>query len=82
MFIVSEPNHAGRSYQISTMAATARYTPPGQWQTNTPMKDGSWWEAWQSWLTGYSSGKVKPPSMGNKEYAPIHDAPGNYVMMQ
>ena len=80
--IVSEPNHAGRSYQISTMPATARYTPPGQWQTNTPMKDGSWWEEWQRWLTGYSSGKVKPPSMGNKEYAPVHDAPGNYVMMQ
>lgn len=41
--IVSEPGHIGCSYQISTMPATARYTPPGQWQTNTPTKDGSWW---------------------------------------
>lgn len=80
--IVSEPGHKGRSYQISTMPATARYTPPGQWQTNTPTKDGSWWEEWQNWLDTHSDGKIKPPSMGSKEYAPIHDAPGSYVMMK
>jgi polyhydroxyalkanoate synthase len=80
--IVSEPGHKGRSYQMSTMPASARYTPPGQWQTNTPTKEGSWWEEWQSWLGKYSSGKIKPPAMGNKEYAPLGDAPGSYVMIK
>jgi len=80
--IVSEPGHKGRSYQISTMPASARYTPPGQWQTNTPTQEGSWWEEWCSWLESHSDGKIKPPSMGSKEYAPIQDAPGNYVMMK
>jgi polyhydroxyalkanoate synthase len=79
--IVSEPEHKGRSYQISTMPSTARYTPPGQWQTNTPPQDGSWWEEWQHWLDTHSGGKTKPPNMGSKEYPPIQDAPGNYVLM-
>jgi polyhydroxyalkanoate synthase len=80
--IVSEPGHKGRSYQISTMPETARYTPPRQWQTDTPIKDGSWWEEWQAWLDKRSNGKIKPPSMGSKEYAVIEDAPGSYVMMK
>lgn len=80
--IVSEPGHKGRSYQISTMPATARYTPPGQWQTDTPIKDGSWWEEWQAWLDKRSNVKIKPPSMGSKEYAPIQETPGSYVMMK
>jgi polyhydroxyalkanoate synthase len=79
--IVSEPGHKGRSYQISTMPATARYTPPGQWHTATPTTDGSWWEEWQRWLAAHSGAKTTPPAMGSKEYAPIQDAPGSYVMM-
>ena len=80
--IVSEPGHIGRSYQISTMPATARYTPPGQWQTNTPTKDGSWWGEWRSWLDKHSDGKIKPPTMGSEDYPPTCDAPGSYVMMK
>ncbi|MFZ4761812.1 MAG: PHA/PHB synthase family protein [Alphaproteobacteria bacterium] len=80
--IVSEPGHAGRSYQISTMANTARYTPPGQWLTNTPTSDGSWWVEWHGWLDLHSSAKTKPPSMGSHHYPPLHDAPGSYVMMK
>ena len=82
--IVSEPGHKGRSYQIATMPATNRYIPPGQWQTNTPVSDGSWWEEWQQWLLKHSDGKIKPPSIGNadKGYAPIENAPGSYVLMK
>ena len=79
--IVSEPGHKGRSYQISTMPSTARYTPPGQWQTNTPTKEGSWWEEWQKWLDTHTSGKIKTPAMGSKDYSPTEDAPGSYVRM-
>jgi polyhydroxyalkanoate synthase len=81
--IVSEPGHKGRQYQIAIMPSSARYTPPGQWQSATPAKEGSWWEEWQSWLEGHSDGKAKPPAMGNaKDYAPLEDAPGNYVLMK
>ena len=79
--IVSEPGHKGRCYQISTMLATARYVPPGQWQTNTPTRDGSWWVEWQHWRDTHSHAKTKPPSMGTREYPPSGDAPGSYAMM-
>jgi polyhydroxyalkanoate synthase len=81
--IVSEPGHKGRSYQIATIPSTARYVSPGQWQTTTAEKQGSWWKAWDAWLAEHSSGKDKPPVMGNaKTYAPIEDAPGSYVLVK
>jgi polyhydroxyalkanoate synthase len=80
--IVSEPGHKGRSYQIATTPRTARYIPAGQWQASTPVKGGSWWKELQQWLDTHSSEKIKPPVMGNKEYVPIEDAPGSYVMIK
>jgi polyhydroxyalkanoate synthase len=80
--IVSEPEHHGRSYQISTMPSTASYTPPDTWRATTPTTQGSWWQAWQSWLVQHSSAaKVTPPKMGNTStYTPLADAPGQYVL--
>jgi len=80
--IVSEPNHKGRNYQIATMPTTARYIPPNQWKNNTPTKDGSWWDEWHKWLEQHSSGKTKPPAIGNanKGYAVIENAPGKYIL--
>ena len=80
--IVSEPNHKGRTYQISTMPSNSRYMPPKQWQNNTPIKAGSWWDEWQKWLEQHSEGKTKPPTMGGKGYAPIENAPGKYVLVK
>lgn len=81
--IVSEPGHKGRSYQIATIPTTARYMASGQWQTTTPRTQGSWWEAWDAWLTAHSSGKIKPATMGDtKTYTPTLDAPGSYVLIK
>jgi polyhydroxyalkanoate synthase len=81
--IVSEPGHKGREYQIAKMPGSSRYIPPGQWQKTTAMKQGSWWEDWNLWLTQHSEGKIKPPVTGNtKDYKPIADAPGSYVFMK
>jgi polyhydroxyalkanoate synthase len=81
--IVSEPNHKGRSYQMSTMLNTARYMSSGQWQKTTPITQGSWWEAWDKWLVEHSSGQNTLPSMGNtKDYIATTDAPGHYVLIQ
>ncbi|MBY0356311.1 MAG: hypothetical protein K2Q12_11380 [Rickettsiales bacterium] len=63
------------------MPSKARYALSGQWQTNTPTNEGSWWEEWKAWLHTHSSGKIKPPAMGNKEYAPLEDAPGSHVLV-
>jgi polyhydroxyalkanoate synthase len=79
--IVSEPGHAGRTYQIRTRAAGERYVDPETWQVETPVRQGSWWPEWESWLVRQSSGKVSPPSMGapEKGYTTRRDAPGLYV---
>ncbi len=79
--IVSEPGHAGRTYQIRTRAAGERYVDPETWQAETPVRQGSWWPEWESWLARHSSDKVSPPSMGapEKGYTVRRDAPGLYV---
>jgi polyhydroxyalkanoate synthase len=79
--IVSEPGHKGRTYQIAAAPHNARYKPPGQWQHQVPVQEGSWWEEWHKWLDNHSKGKRKPPAMGNaaKGYAQLDNAPGTYV---
>jgi polyhydroxyalkanoate synthase len=82
--IVSEPGHKGRTYQMATAQQGANYLPPLEWQKQTAKKEGSWWEPWAQWLAGHSTGKRKPPSMGNsaKGYAPLGEAPGTYVFVK
>jgi polyhydroxyalkanoate synthase len=79
--IVSEPGHAGRTYQVRTRRPDERYMDPETWQAETPVREGSWWPAWQSWLARYSTMKISPPPMGAPErgYAIRRDAPGSYV---
>jgi len=80
--IVSEPGHPGRHFQIMTRPAHGTYMPPHKWRATAPDKQGSWWLAWTDWLLGYSGGPVAPPPMGRPEagFAPLADAPGEYVL--
>jgi polyhydroxyalkanoate synthase len=80
--IVSEPGHPRRTYQIATRQPTDKYIDPDIWQRTTPVQQGSWWQAWQEWLTQKSSGLVLPPKLGGPGYcfAPLADAPGSYVL--
>jgi len=81
--IVSEPGHKGRTYQIAKTAKDGRYIPPGKWQHQTPMQEGSWWEAWQKWLAAHSEGKIPALVVGDaKDYPALADAPGNYVFVK
>ncbi|MBV8092988.1 MAG: polyhydroxyalkanoic acid synthase [Acetobacteraceae bacterium] len=79
--IVSEPGHPGRSYQVRTRRPNEHYIDPETWQIETPVRQGSWWPEWQSWLARYSTEKVPPPPMGapEKGYGARRDAPGLYV---
>ncbi|KAA3629753.1 MAG: alpha/beta fold hydrolase [Proteobacteria bacterium] len=80
--IVSEPGHPRRRFQIRTRREGECYIDPDIWQQTTPVTQGSWWPAWQSWLARYSSDKTTPPTMGNKQYPALYDAPGEYVHMK
>jgi len=79
--IVSEPGRPKRSYQIRTRRANEHYVDPETWQAETPVRQGSWWPEWESWLARHSSGRVKPPSIGapGEGYGLRGDAPGTYV---
>jgi len=82
--IVSPPGHAGRTYQISTVAHNAKYVAPEDWRAQTPQQDGSWWSEFVTWLRAQSSGTGKPSSMGGAENATatLDDAPGSYVFQR
>ena len=80
--IVSEPGHAGRSYQLRTRPEGGQYMDPDTWLDTAVHHEGSWWTAWQGWLAAHSGQAVKPPSLGNAKLGlpPLGDAPGQYVL--
>jgi polyhydroxyalkanoate synthase len=82
--IVSEPGHPRRSYQIAARDDNDSYIPPERWAAVAPRVEGSWWTAWQAWLTAASSGQTAPPPMGAPEAGlpPLADAPGTYVFQK
>jgi polyhydroxyalkanoate synthase len=82
--IVSEPGHAGRSYQQMTCPVDARFRPPEEWSAMAPRYDGSWWPAWHAWLAQRSGPPMAPAPVGapEKGYPQLEDAPGRYVHMR
>ncbi len=78
--IVSEPGHPRRRFQIRTQQEGAVYIDPDTWQQSTPTQSGSWWPAWQHWLSERSTAKVRPPVLGIPDYPALADAPGSYVL--
>jgi len=79
---VSAPGHSQRTYQISTHKNSDQNLFPDEWLAKTPHTTGSWWPAWDHWLSEQSSRKVAPPPMGQptKGYKILREAPGLYVL--
>jgi polyhydroxyalkanoate synthase len=79
--IVSEPGHANRHYRIATKPGGAPYIDPVAWVAETPLREGSWWTEWVSWLDAHSGPTVAPPDLGapTAGYRILGDAPGLYV---
>jgi polyhydroxyalkanoate synthase subunit PhaC len=80
--IVSGPVNAKRRYRMTRWLNRSEMPTPEEWAMSAPSHAGSWWPAWQRWLSAHSSPKrVSPPSVGNTEagYSPLGDSPGSYV---
>ena len=80
--IVSEPGHGNRSYRIATYHEADMHPDAETWMAEVPVREGSWWPAWVEWLAARSGQPVRPPPMGSPAcgYAPVCDAPGQYVL--
>jgi polyhydroxyalkanoate synthase len=79
--ILSEPGHPGRRYRMAARREGEPYLDPAAWQAAAAEREGSWWPAWQAWLTRHSGGPTEPPPMGAPRLArrPLEEAPGSYV---
>jgi poly[(R)-3-hydroxyalkanoate] polymerase subunit PhaC len=79
--IVSEPGHAGRSFQVMARKADDHYRDPQTFLAQAPRTNGSWWPEWVAWLAARSGAAVAPPPTGAAATgdAPHGDAPGSYV---
>ena len=80
--IVNPPGPEARDFQMSTSKAGDRYVDPDTWLVKAPKYEGSWWTAWEQWLSERSTEQVPAPALGNAEqgYIPLTDAPGTYVL--
>ncbi len=83
--IINPPGEPDSSYRMAVRKKDAVSLDPDTWQASTPLRQASWWPAWEAWLTQHASGEQEAPSQlgaPGSGYAPLDDAPGNYVHMQ
>ena len=78
--IVSEPGHAGRHFRLATRPAGGAWLEADEWLAQAAPREGSWWPAWQAWLTAHSSPPVKARPIATR--GTLGDAPGTYVMQR
>ena len=80
--IVSGPAHPRRRHRARTWLNDTETLDPPAWLESTAPVAGSWWPIWEGWLEEHSAAKrTAPPEMGSAKhgYAPMTDAPGEYV---
>jgi polyhydroxyalkanoate synthase len=83
--IVSEPGHPGRRFRLMDKAAEDRCLSAEEWLAAAPEREGSWWPAWEEWLSRHSSGeRAAPPPFGGSaaKGSSFIDAPGLYVLQR
>ena len=78
--IVSEPGRPRRSYQTGSVEDGQGWTDPDDWVAQTPVVQGSWWEAMDQWIKQRSGTPIKAKAI-KADYV-LCDAPGEYVMVR
>lgn len=80
--IVNPPGVPGRHYRIMTRGAQSAYMAPEDWSTCVPVNEGSWWHAWNDWLTAHAGEEILADLRGLPLSCPGSKgrAPGQYVM--
>lgn len=74
--IINPPTQGKRAYWTNERETTD----PEEWRARATRREGSWWVDWIPWLGERSGELVDPPPMGNRDFPPITDAPGTYVL--
>jgi polyhydroxyalkanoate synthase len=75
--IINPPGNIRASYYVNA----GRPADADQWFKDAKRRSGSWWDHWRQWLSERSGPMTQAPSQfGNREYAPMIDAPGTYVL--
>ena len=82
--ILSEPGHPHRHFRMATQRQQAHYVDPDAWLADNAARDGSWWPTWADWLTERSGalGALPPLRQAGGAFAPLGEAPGEYVFMK
>jgi polyhydroxyalkanoate synthase len=80
--IVSGPVHPKRRHRLLTWSDATTTLTPGEWHKRAPLHEGSWWPAWERWLTGHSSTRQVPAravAAAGADGKAFEEAPGSYV---
>jgi polyhydroxyalkanoate synthase len=80
--IVNPPVEEGppRHFRAATKSASERYVDPDVWYARNDAQSGSWWPTWERWLAERSGERIAPPGP-HRDFLPMGDAPGTYVLM-
>ncbi len=81
--IVSGPVHPRRRHRLITWSDATTTLTADEWHKRAKLHEGSWWPAWERWLTQHSAAKqvaarALPKGSGAGSEA-LEDAPGQYV---
>jgi len=81
--IVSGPVHPRRRHRMLSWSNATETLSPDEWLRSAPLLEGSWWPAWQRWLSEHSTPKRQParalPAAAGAVHRALEDAPGGYV---
>jgi polyhydroxyalkanoate synthase len=79
--VVNPPTNDRAEYRVAQHLPRDKYIDPDLWMETTPIRRGSWWPHWQSWIASHS-GKCTVPAVAGKhphDAVVLGDAPGTYV---